>query len=336
MTDGVTAPMLESLKRLSHLSVLGWLLAGLFGSGCSDSPPDLLQGYIEGEYVYVASPAGGELMELGVRRGDSVMVGRTLFRLDPEPERAGVEAARARLAQAEAEWTDRSKGLRPTEIEALRAELLRLETERKLAALTLQRRESANLERVGAVSEEDLDRARAALAALDARVARGKADLETGQLGSREDAVRLAAELMEARRSELKQAEWLLAQKQQTATQEARVHDTLYRPGEYVPAGRPVVSLLPPENLKVRFFVPQTRLSEVKVGQSVEVSWDGANRPYSATIRYISTRAEYTPPVIYSRETRAKLVFLAEAFLDREEASLLKVGQPVDVRIQGL
>jgi HlyD family secretion protein len=115
------------------------------------------------------------------------------------------------------------------------------------------------------------------------------------------------------------------------APRDGQVTDTLYVQGEWVPAGSPVVALLPPANIKVRFFVPEKILGSVKTGQAVSVRCDGCEKPISAHISYISPQAEYTPPVIYSRENRAKLVFLVEARPAPVEAAELHPGQPVEV-----
>ena len=138
---------------------------------------------------------------------------------------------------------------------------------------------------------------------------------------------------MEAQAAARDKAKWSFDQKQQFAPTNAVVHDTLYRAGEWVAAGNPVVALLPPENLKVRFFVPQEKLPQIKIGQTVSVHCDGANNAFKATINYISTQAEYTPPVIYSRETRANLVFMIEATFAPADAVNLRPGQPADVRL---
>jgi HlyD family secretion protein len=111
------------------------------------------------------------------------------------------------------------------------------------------------------------------------------------------------------------------------------VQDTLYRSGEFVAAGNPVVVLLPPENLKVRFFVPQEILPKIKTGETIAVNFDGATKNYSATINFISTQNEFTPPVIYNRENRAKLVYMIEAKFSPADAPELRPGQPVDVKI---
>jgi HlyD family secretion protein len=109
------------------------------------------------------------------------------------------------------------------------------------------------------------------------------------------------------------------------------VQQIYFRPGEMVPAGRPIVALLPPGNLKIRFFVPESVLPRIAHGDRVQVACDGCAPDLGASISFISKSAEFTPPVIYSLEERAKLVFLIEALPERPER--FRVGQPVDVRI---
>jgi len=179
-----------------------------------------------------------------------------------------------------------------------------------------------------------LDQARAQNEANQATVNQLTADLATAKLGGRADAIRAAQAAVEAQRAARDKAQWSFNQKQQFAPTNAAVQDTLYRPGEFVAAGNPVVVLLPPENLKVRFFVPQAKLPQIKVGETVSVQPDGAARAVSATVNYISTQAEYTPPVIYSRETRAELVFMIEAKFSAADAAELRPGQPVDVELK--
>ncbi len=112
---------------------------------------------------------------------------------------------------------------------------------------------------------------------------------------------------------------------------DSTVEQIYYRPGETVPAGRPVVALLPPGNLKFRFFAPQAILPEIKYGQSVEISCDGCEKGLTAKVSFIARSAEFTPPVIYSLEERAKLVFLIEARPEHPEK--FRVGQPVTVTL---
>ena len=157
--------------------------------------------------------------------------------------------------------------------------------------------------------------------------------METAHLGSRVDQIAAAEAAVRAQEAALGRAEWNLAQKRQNAPQESLVFDTLYREGDWVAAGRPVVSLLPPSNVKVRAFVPETEIGKVQYGDQVQVYVDGLPEPLTGKVSFISPRVEYTPPVIYSRESRSKLVVMIEIRFDPKTAATLHPGQPVDVQL---
>ena len=307
-------------------------LGAMFVSGCTRSPSNRFQGYIEGEYVYVAPPLGGSLTNLAVARGDTVKPGQLLFELERQSEAAALTQAEKNLAQAQAQLDDLNKGRRPTEIESMNAQLERAQANLKLSEADLTRREQLGGSDV--ISKEELDRALMQRDADKAQVDQLTADLATAKLPGREDAIRAAGAAVESERAAYDKAKWSFDQKQQFAPANATVHDTLYRQGEYVAAGTPVVSLLPPENIKVRFFVPQAMLPKIKTGETVAVTPDGVSHPISATINYISTQQEYTPPVIFSQETRADLVFMIEAKFSPADEAELRPGQPVDVTIK--
>lgn len=297
--------------------------------GCRRPGPELVQGYVEGEFVYVASPLAGALESLYVQRGAQVEQGEPLFALEAEPEKAAMDEAAQRLAQARATLDDLKKGKRPTEMEAIEAQLREAQ-----AALTLSQDEFARQEQLlssGATTPQNLDRARAARDQDQQRVAQLQADLQTAQLGGRSDQIAAADANVRALEAALARTQWSLSQKRQVAPQAALVFDTLYRPGEWVAAGRPVVSLLPPGNVKVRAFVPETRIAAIQPGGSARVTVDGLPEPLVGRVSFISPRAEYTPPVIYSRQSRQKLVFMVEIIFGPETAAKLHPGQPVDV-----
>lgn len=309
-----------------------WLVfAAVLLGGCGKNSSAGFQGYIEGEYVYVAAPLGGALARLAVARGSEVKKGQLLFELERQSEAASLAQAEQNLAQAQAQLDDLTKGKRPTEIAALTAQLERAQANLKLSTAQLARREQ--LDTTDVVSKEELDLARAQNDANRAQVNQLTADLATAQLGGRADAIRAAQSTVESQQAARDKAAWAFAQKQQFAPADAQIHDTLYRSGEWVAAGNPVVALLPPENLKVRFFVAQEKLPQIKTGQAVSILCDGAARAITATVNYISTQAEYTPPVIYSRETRANLVFMIEAKISPADAADIRPGQPADVRL---
>jgi HlyD family secretion protein len=307
-------------------ALAAWLLAG-----CSRSDQNLVQGYVEGEFVYVASPLPGALQSLPVRRGMQVQTGNVLFALDSTPERAARDEAERRLAQARANLEDVRKGKRPSEIDAIEAQLKQARSVLALAKNEFVRQE--NLTRTpGATAELEYLRARSARDQAIQRVAELEAGLRTAKLGSRSDQIEAAEANLRALEAALARSKWDLSQKHQTAPQSGLVFDTLYREGEWIPSGRPIVVLLPPRNIKVRAFVPETRIGTIHAGDPVEVRVDGVPDLFSGTVSYISPRAEYTPPVIYSQENRSKLVFLVEALFDPEISVKLHPGQPVDVR----
>jgi HlyD family secretion protein len=248
------------------LQAVGALTLLLLLAGCSDPSKDRFQGYVEGEFVYVASPLSGQLDILSVQRGQQVKTDDPLFALDETAEKAARDMAKAELDLAEAEY-------------ARQEDLLRK----------------------GPASKQDFDRARST---------------------------------RDQDRQRLAQAEWNFDQKKQAAPQAGLVYDTLFRQGEWVPAGKPVVALLPPQNIKVRAFVPETRVGSIHYGDEVQVRVDGVKDPFVGKVSYISPRAEYTPPVIYSRESRAKLVFMVESVFDPQVAANLHPGQPVDVEFK--
>ena len=321
--------------KTSYLPALGALLAAVavaLMTGCSPSPTGTWQGYVEGEYVYVASPLGGALTHLTVARGDTVKAGQPLFDLERQSEAAAVAQADQDLAQAQAQLADLQKGKRPTELASLSAQLDRARASLKLATAELDRREV--LVNTHVISKEELDQARAQQMSDQAQVDQLTADLATGKLGGRDDALVAAQAVLEAKRAALVKAHWSFDQKQQFAPADAVVHDTLYRAGEYVVAGNPVVVLLPPTNIKARFFVPEDKLAQIKTGAAVTVQVDGAAHPFTATVNYRSTSPEYTPPVIYSRENRATLVYMIEATFAPADAADLRPGQPVDVSLK--
>jgi HlyD family secretion protein len=292
----------------------------------------VFQGYVEGEYLRVASPIAGQLASLLVARGAIVKRGDPLFALEQDNETAGLRQAEDQLRQAEAQHRNLLTGKRPEEIDAIRAQLAQAEASLSLSEGNLVRQEALVRERF--VSKEAADTARSVRDRDRARVDELKAQLAAARLAARPDEIGAARSASRAAREALAQAEWKLTQKSLRAPQDGHVTDTLYVQGEWVPAGSPVVTLLPPANTKVRFFVPERILGSIRLGQQVSVLCDGCGEPVPAPVTYVAPQAEYTPPVIYSRENRAKLVFMVEARPAPAHAAKLHPGQPVEVRLQ--
>jgi len=304
------------------------VLATLALAGCARPGPAGYQGYLEGDFVYVASPLAGRLETLAVQKGARVMAGMPLFTLERSAETATQQQAADQLRAAQARLEDLKKGSRPSELASLEARRDHAVAAAELSALELARQE--NLFKTQVISVNDFDRARLLhqqnLRAVDELTSQ----LATAGLGGRSDAIAAAGADVSAAAAAKERADWSVHQKAQSAPRAALVYDTLYREGEFVAAGLPVVALLPPENLKVRFFVPEADFAALKAGAPVRVALSGRPTPLAAHISYLSPQPEFTPPVLYNRDNRAKLVFMVEAVFDAA-APDLHPGQPVDV-----
>jgi HlyD family secretion protein len=303
------------------------LVSGL--SGCSRKAGNSYQGYVEGKFVYVASPQAGRVEHLAVARGDSITVGRPLFTLDQEPELSAERQAHELLRSEEARLADLQTGKRPPEKEVIAAQLAQAKVEHQKTVDILKSDETQYA--AGGLPLTELIAARAAVESNTALVRRYQSDLEVAELPGREAQIKAQAELVAADRAALQQATWKLQQKQIASPGTGLIFDTLYREGEWVAAGNPIIQMLPPKNVEIRFFVPEPVVGKLRVGQKITVHCDGCDASISASITFISTQVEYTPPVIYSNENRAKLMFMIIAKPTADQAAVLHPGQPVEI-----
>lgn len=307
---------------LAVVGFIGWKLLG----------PDArrshrLSGYVEGETLYVGAANAGPVSSIAVQRGDRVRAGQPLFALDAAQLTAARDQAAAQAAVAEAQLRDAEKGQRPQELAVYDAE--------RAAAQAQTRQAQADYDRVaplvarGIYAPAKLDQVKAALdtaRANAAAVARRKA---VGELGQRPDAVTAARSAVASAREALAAAQSRLDQISPRAPAAARVQDVFYQSGEWVAANQPVVALLSDDRVRLRFFVPEAEVARYRIGMAVRFSCDGCGPERMARINYVSPRPEFTPPVIYSREARQRLVFLVEARPDA--GTPLAPGQPVDI-----
>ncbi|MBC7365325.1 MAG: HlyD family efflux transporter periplasmic adaptor subunit [Undibacterium sp.] len=304
----------------------------LFLGACSRPASTGYQGYLEGDFIYVAAPLAGQLEKLAVTKGTRVAVGAPLFTLEHASELAAQRQAADQLLAAQARLADAQKGSRPSELATLTARLDQARAAAELSQLDLTRQK--NLYDTHVVSEADYDRARLTHEKNTPALDELTTQLTTAGLGARPDALAAAAAEVSAATAAKEKTDWAVAQKSQSAPRAALVYDTLYREGEFVATGNPVVSLPPAENIKVRFFVPEADFAALKAGAAVRIAITGRPAPIDARISYLSPSPEYTPPILYNRENRAKLVFMVEAiFNDAAGAADLHPGQPVDVAL---
>jgi len=306
----------------------------LLTAACNEEKAAGYQGYIEGEYLYLAAPQAGYLKSLDAVRGSRVQAGQAVFAIATDPDAQALAEAEARAGAAREKVENLKEPRRPPEIATLEANLQAALASQRLARTRLNQQES--LARAKFVSQAALDEARSAFEQASAQVEANRQQLATyrSTLG-RQSEVRGAEADLQAAAALAEQKRWVVERKAVNAPAAGEVSDTYYRPGEWVPAGAAVASLLPDARRRLRFYVPETNLAVLKPGLKVEAGCDVCTKPIRATIDFIAAQAEYTPPVIYSRGSREKLVFRVEAVPDPEHAPSLRPGLPVDVHVIG-
>jgi HlyD family secretion protein len=251
------------MTRMGARSRFAALALALLLSACGTSDPDVVQGWVEADFIFVSPDEQGRVEDMNVREGSPVEKGMLLFTLDSELQAADLGVAQAANTNAKQNFQRAQDLLKST-----------------------------------AGTQKAYDDALAALRDTDAKLNAARTRLDRRKLFS---------------------------------PVAGTVHQIYFRPGETVSAGKPIIALLPPGNIKIRFFVAETLLPRLSIGDKVEVHCDGCDAPVQAAISFISRYAEFTPPVIYSREERNKLVYLIEA--RTPDVGPLRVGQPVDVRV---
>jgi HlyD family secretion protein len=286
---------------------------------------ETLSGYVEGEALYLAAPVAGAVKAVHVARGQEVKAGQPLFVVDPAQPRAQLEQAAAEAQAAQAQAEDARKGQRPAELAIFDANIAAADARARDARAQLRRVQV--LADKGFFSRAGLDDARAEAEAADAQLAAARRQRAAATLGAREDQVRAAEARVSQAQAAVTGASARLNELAPTAPAAARVEDVFFHPGEWAPANQPILSLLPDERIKLRFFVPEQQVAAYKVGGTVRFACDGCPKGLTARIDFVSPRPEFTPPVIYSRETRDRLVYLVEA----RPSVRLNPGQPVDV-----
>ena len=315
------------MPTLPRLSWPLLLLTTTLLAACSDKPAPGWSGYAEGDYLFIAAPIAGRLDTLAVEAGQQVKKNAPLFALDDEAERDAQLQAAALQNAAQAQAIDATKGRRADELAVTQAQVRQAQ-----AAVTLAQNDLARQQQLatqGFVAPARVTDAQTALQQAQAGLAQANAALRVAHLPAREDERHAAQASATAASAAVQQAQWRTGQKQQSSPANATVAEVFYRPGEFVAAGQPVLSLLPPGNVKARFFVPEAALPSVAAGQAVRLSCDGCGPAFTARITRVATQAEFTPPVIYSNAQRAKMMFMVEARPD--EPGHLHPGQPLDV-----
>jgi HlyD family secretion protein len=318
-------PVVRVVAVIAGLGVAGFLGWRLLGP--DSHRPHRLSGYVEGETLYVGASNAGLVSTVAVQRGDRVKAGQPLFALDAAQLTAARDQATAQVAIAEAQLRDAEKGQRPQELAVYDAERAAAEAQVRQAQADYSR--ISPLVAKGIYAPARLDQVRAALDTARANAAAVARRKGVGELGARPDAVNAAQSGVASARETLAAAQSRLDQISPKAPAAARVQDVFYQPGEWAAANQPVVALLSDDRVRLRFFVPEDEVARYRTGATARFSCDGCGPERSARINYVSPKPEFTPPVIYSREARQRLVFLVEA--KPEAGAPLAPGQPVDI-----
>jgi HlyD family secretion protein len=301
-------------------------------AGCTGGGERPLQGYIEGTYVYLSAESTGRLVERNAEAGKPAAEGEILFRLDDSNETQAVVAASARLDQAEAQLANIEKGKRIEEIAVIAAQLSEARTTFNAAEDDYRR--ALMLREKSVVAQSAVDDAKAKRDAAAAQADATERQLDVAKLPARPEEIIASERNVAAEKAALEQAKIALARRTVRAPAAGVVEETFFEPGELVAAGQPVVSLLPQGNKRIRFFVPERQLATVTIGDRIAIACDGCAAGLAAIVDFIATEAEFTPPIIYSKDSRDKLVYRVEARPEGDAAGL-KVGQPLDIRLGG-
>ncbi len=301
------------------------LVAGLFAA-CAPPAP-LATGYAEGDYVLVSPAVSARIVTIPVREGEHVSAGTMLASVEDQDARLALAAAEAALRQAESQLANLLKGSRPEELAVIDANAASARANAERTATEETRQERLLTQHIS--SQAELDAARAAATVAAAAVAEAEARLAVARLPARSEEVEAARAAVAQAQANRDAAQWQLDQRRLIAAKAGTVSELVRHSGDMAGPAAPVLSFLPDDALHLRFYIAEADLAAMKLGARVKVECDGCPA-ISATVTRIADQAEFTPPVIYSRDARQKLVYRIEAAPEPVDA--LKPGQIVEIR----
>lgn len=300
--------------------------------GCDNKPENIFPGYSYGDFVYLSAPSNAKVENIFVSKGDRVKTGQKLVELESFDAVNTLQRAEEKLRAESALLRNMASGERPEQLNIIRAQIKKARSLESQAQRQVERYRGLYARQ--AISVAEWENIRDDFVQKHAQVEELAHQLEAHQLPARQDEIEKQQSQVESAKLECDKARRDVEQTTIVSSLNAQVFDILYRAGERSTMGHPIISLLPPDNIKVRFFIPQAILGKIKTGMSVRLSCDGCSAAIPGTINYISPEAEFTPPVIYSTKRREKLIYRVEATPNREHAIQLKVGQPFDVEVR--
>ena len=278
-----------------------------------------LSGYIVGDNLVLAAPVSGTLESVSLVDGQRVYAGEAAFRIAPatlasqgEQATANIEANQTQISTAEA-------NLRAALADVAANQAISLNAKENLARLS-----SVKHDDPAAVAGTDLDKARAALRQADANVLAAQKAADARRAGITQAKAQTRQAIGGKRNVDIQ-----VSQLSPVVPAAGRVDQVYFQLGEWVPANQAIVSIIPDAKVKVRFFVPESEVSHYRPGEMVRFSCDGCAAGLTARIGYVSPDSEFTPPIIFSRDSRARMVFMVEAY--PANPARLNPGLPVEV-----
>lgn len=284
-------------------------------------------GYVEGETILVAAPVAGRILARVAVKGASVNKGDILFSLDAAVEEAELLRSSAAVATARAQLENLRSGRRREEQDVTRAQ--RREADANLVLAKQERDRAKKLTLTGTAAKQRLDQAEASVAQWQARVEQYEALERAGSLAARGPEIEAANSRVKEAEAAAQLARTRVAELSPVAPRAALVENTFFDAGEWAAAGQPIVSLLAPDNIVLRFFVPEGVVARLPPGTPVRFRCDGCEPDRTAVVTHVASEPEYTPPIIYSQAARAKLVFMVEA--RPSDPAVLRPGLPIEV-----
>jgi HlyD family secretion protein len=303
-----------AIAVLAIVALVAWLLLRPDRSG-----KEAFTGYVVADDIYMTSPVAGTLASVSVVRGQRVVAGAPLFQIDPTQRAAGTQQAQAEISANQAQVAQQQAALTKA-----REDLAAAQADADKQGAQLKRLSAAQAAKQGSVAQLDIDQARAAYQA-----ALSRRDAARAQLGAASASINAAQAQVRNSQAGLTSAKYQLGELAPVAPRPGRIEDVMFKPGETVPPNVPVVSIVPDGEVKVRFYVPEALVNAYKPGRKVAIACDGCAAGMIATVGFVASEPEYTPPVIYSLDARQKLVFMVEALPSNPRA--LIPGQPIDV-----
>ena len=305
--------------------VVVWILIG-----CNEQSDSEFTGYSYGDFIYLSHSTAEKIEQVYVKKGDLIKRGQELVKMESFTAENALSLAEKKLQIEHASLKNLQSGERPEELNVVRAQLDRARSAARLAKSQLVKYQPLFASNV--ITRLEWEKIQDDYEQKNAQVKELIHQIKAKQLPARQEQITSQASLVDFSRLEQDKALWDLQQIVITAPQDAQVYDIIYRAGERPTAGSPIITLLPPDNIKVRFFIPEKQLSNMHVGMKVQILFDECKEPVMGAINYISPQVEYTPPVIYSTERREKLIYMAEAKPVQDQRHFIKLGQPVRIK----